>query len=385
MMNLSQHLSDSFYQVVATINEPHKVYLVRHRDSGRFYVKKILDVYSADVYKELQAHPISGIPRIIDSWEEDSRLVIIEEFISGVTLLDIIENDSPDICGIQSVEQIGHYMISLCEILERLHTHNPPLVHRDIKPSNIIITSYDNVILLDFNAARFYSGEPGIESDTQLLGTKGYAAPEQYGFGESSPQTDLYSIGRILQECVNALPENNRSAENNIDKQSTVSAKITDPHIFDNVIRKCTQLTPSKRYSSAGALKSALLNCLGQSSRPDITGTVINPYLPPGFRTLNPWKMLIASVVYYLVFYVSLTLQVRDSSGMELLLEKLTVLFLALMNIMMGSNYLGIQRYLLFHKSTSRTLRIIGTLLSMAATTVFLFLAMVFIIGITFS
>ena len=70
---------------------------------------------------------------------------------------------------------------------------------------------------------------------------------------------------------------------------------------------------------------------------------------------------------------------------MELLLEKLTVLFLALMNIMMGSNYLGIQRYLLFHKSTSRTLRIIGTLLSMAATTVFLFLAMVFIIGITFS
>ena len=240
-MDLSQRLSNSFYQVIATINEPHNVYLVRHRDSGRFYVKKILDVYSADVYKELQAHPISGIPRIIDSWEEDSRLVIIEEFISGVTLRDIIENDNSDTCGIQTVEQIGHYMISLCEILERLHTHNPPLVHRDIKPSNIIITSYDNVILLDFNAARFYSGEPGRESDTQLLGTKGYAAPEQYGFGESSPQTDLYSIGRILQECVNALPENNNATGNNIDKPSTDSAKATDPHIFDNVIRKCTQ------------------------------------------------------------------------------------------------------------------------------------------------
>ena len=384
-MNLYQRLSNSFYEVVAAINEPHKVYLVRHRDSGRFYVKKILDVYSADVYKELQAHPISGIPRIIDSWEQDSRLVIIEEFISGVTLLDIIENDSPDTCGIQNVEQIGHYMISLCEILERLHTHNPPLVHRDIKPSNIIITSYDNVILLDFNAARFYSGEPGRESDTQLLGTKGYAAPEQYGFGESSPQTDLYSIGRILQQCVNALPESKSATENNVDKPSTVSAKVTDPHIFDNVIRKCTQLTPSKRYSSAGALKSALLNCLGQSSRPDITGTVINPYLPPGFRTLNPWKMLIASVVYFLVFNVSLTLQVKDSTGTKLLLEKLTILFLALMNILMGSNYLGIQRYLLFHRSNSRTLRIIGTLLSMAAITVFLFLVMVFLIGILFA
>lgn len=384
-MNLSQRLSNSFYQVVATINEPHKVYLVCHRDSGRFFVKKILDVYSVDIYKELQAHPIPGIPRIIDSWEENERLIIIEEFISGITLRDIIENDSSDTRGILTVEQIGHYMISLCEILERLHSHNPPLIHRDIKPSNIIITSYDNVILLDFNAARFYSGEPGRESDTQLLGTKGYAAPEQYGFGESSPQTDLYSIGRILQECVDALPNDNSQAEHKIDQQSTVSTKITDSHIFDNVIRKCTQLTPSQRYASAGALKNALLSCLGQSSRPDITGTVVNPYLPPGFRTLNPWKMLIASVVYYLIFSVSLTLQVKDSSGLELLLEKITVLFLALMNVMMGSNYLGIHRYLPFHRSDSRALRLTGVLLSMAASTVFLFLAMIFIIGVTFS
>lgn len=384
-MNLSQRLSNSFYQVVAAINEPHKVYLVRHRDSGRFFVKKVLDVYSSDIYKELKSHPIPGIPRIMDSWEEDERLIIIEEFISGITLKDIIENDSSDTCGILTVEQIGHYMISLCEILERLHSHNPPLIHRDIKPSNIIITSYDNVILLDFNAARFYSGDPGRESDTQLLGTKGYAAPEQYGFGESSPQTDLYSIGRILQECVDALPEDNSATENITDKQSTISARTTDSHIFDNVIRKCTQLTPSQRYASAGALKNALLSCLGQSRRPDIIGTVVNPYLPPGFRTLNPWKMLIASVVYYLIFYVSLTLQVKDSSGMELLLEKITVLFLALMNVMMGSNYLGIHRYLLFHRSDSRALRVTGVLLSMAVATAFLFLAMVFIISVTFS
>ena len=86
-MNLSQRLSNSFYQVVATINEPHKVYLVRHRDSGRFFVKKILDVYSVDIYKELQAHPIPGIPRIIDSWEENERLIIIEEFIFTIVLI----------------------------------------------------------------------------------------------------------------------------------------------------------------------------------------------------------------------------------------------------------------------------------------------------------
>ena len=332
-MNLSQRLSNSFYQVVAAINEPHKVYLVQHRDSGRFYVKKILDVYSADVYKDLQAHPIPGIPRIMDSWEEDGRLVIIEEFISGVTLRDMIESTSSpaantDLREILTVERIGHYMAGLCDILERLHSHNPPLIHRDLKPSNIIITSCGNVMLLDFNAARFYSGEPGRESDTRLLGTKGYAAPEQYGFGESSPQTDIYSVGRILQECVDALPEGDISSEETAVRKRPVSAKVTGPHVFDTVIRKCTQISPSKRYSSAAALKSALLGCIGESIRPDITGPVINPYLPPGFRTLNPWKMLIASVVYFLVFDLSLTLKDQTASMQVLWMERILVLFL---------------------------------------------------------
>ena len=389
-MNLSQRLSNSFYQVVAAINEPHKVYLVQRRDSGRFYVKKILDVYSADVYKDLQAHPIPGIPRIMDSWEEDGRLVIIEEFISGVTLRDLIESTSSpaantDLREILTVERIGHYMAGLCEILERLHSHNPPLIHRDLKPSNIIITSCGNVMLLDFNAARFYSGEPGRESDTRLLGTKGYAAPEQYGFGESSPQTDIYSIGRILQECVDALPEVDISSGEPAVIKRSVSAKVTDPRVFDPVIRKCTQISPSKRYSSAAALKNALLSCIGESIRPDITGHVINPYLPPGFRTLNPWKMLIASVVYFLVFDLSLTLQDQTSTMQALWMERLLVLFLGLMNIALGSNYLGIQRYMPFHDSSSRTLQIIGVILTMAVTTFIIFMTMIFIIGTAFS
>lgn len=389
-MNLSQRLSNSFYQVVAAINEPHKVYLVQHRDSGRFYVKKILDVYSADVYKDLQAHPIPGIPRIIDSWEEDRHLVIIEEYISGVTLRDMIESTSSpaadtDLREVLTVERIGRYMSDLCEILERLHEHNPPLIHRDIKPSNIIITSCGNVMLLDFNAARFYSGEPGRESDTRLLGTKGYAAPEQYGFGESSPQTDLYSIGRVLQECVDVLPKTDIDSGNHIGRQKSASEKITDPHTFDSVIQKCTQMTPSKRYSSAAALKNALLGCLGQSSRPDIMGPMINPYLPPGFRTLNPWKMLIASVVYFLVFDLSLTLKDQTASMQALWMERLLVLFLGLMNIALGSNYLGIQRYMPFHSSSSPALRIAGVLLTMAAATMIVFMSGIFVIGTFFS
>ena len=417
-MNLSNRLTNSFYQIVATINEPHKVYLVQHRDSGRFYVKKTLDIYSADVYKDLREHPIPGIPRIINIWEEDGQLIIIEEFISGVTLRDMIESTASlsllqdgyeqalgqntveasvsrsgngclatgtrvnmDPHDILTPDQLGHYMVSLCEILEHLHAHNPPIIHRDLKPSNIIITSCDNVVLLDFNAARFYSGLPGRESDTRLLGTKGYAAPEQYGFGESSPQTDLYSIGKILQECVDAFPKDRSAAERIAEKQPSPPAKVTDPHVFDPVIRKCTQLSPSKRYSSAGALKNALLSCLGQSSRPDITGTVVNPYLPPGFRTLNPWKMLIASAVYLLVFNVSLTMPDETASMPVLWMERMLVLSLALINIALGSNYLGIQQYMPFHDSSSRAMKVTGVLLTMAVVSVIIFVSMILMIS----
>lgn len=230
-MDISHRLSISYYKVITPINEPHKVYLVRHQESGRFYVKKILDVYSADVYRDLQEHPISGIPRIIDSCEDNGSLIIIEEFISGLTLRDKIDFTSTkpcdfetiNICDVLTIEQIGHYMINLCEILERLHSHNPPLVHRDLKPSNIMITSCDNVVLLDFNAARFYTGIDGRESDTKLLGTKGYAAPEQYGFGESSPQTDIFSVGKIIQECVNAFTSQNSDSENSSLKENVFS------------------------------------------------------------------------------------------------------------------------------------------------------------------
>ncbi len=397
-MNLSQRLSNSFYEEITAINEPHKVFLVRHRATGRFFVKKVLDVYSADVYGDLQTHPIPGIPRIYESWEEDGRLIIIEEFISGVTLRDKIEMSSQasaDVAGGDTLttEQIGRYMIGLCEILERLHTHNPPLIHRDLKPSNIIITSCDNVVLLDFNAARFYSGAANKESDTRLLGTRGYAAPEQYGFGESSPQTDLYSMGKILQECVNALPAEsaiykksyeNQGVNQNVNRDVEASRQAGSAHVFDQVIERCTRIDPSGRYTSANELKAALLCCLGQGSQPRSEAKSIRSYFPPGFRTGNPWKILLAVLVYISIFQVSLKLEVKSSSAVEIWMQRLTVLLIALMNVMIGSNYLGIWERLPFHDSDSQWLKVAGVVLTMIVSTFLVFLVLIFTIGAVF-
>ena len=109
-MDLEQRLSISYYKVVATINEPHKIYLVQHQDTGKFFVKKVLDVYSIDVYKYLKGNPIVGIPQVIDYFEDNGTLTVIEAFAPGTTLKEIIES------GKLSTEQIGHYMINLCDI-----------------------------------------------------------------------------------------------------------------------------------------------------------------------------------------------------------------------------------------------------------------------------
>lgn len=82
---------------------------------------------------------------------------------------------------------------SLCDILHKLHGNLPPIIHRDIKPSNIIFSSDGVVKLIDFNAARELRAEQN--EDTRLMGTRRFAAPEQYGFGQSDPRTDIYALG----------------------------------------------------------------------------------------------------------------------------------------------------------------------------------------------
>ena len=346
-MDLSQRLSISYYKTIATINEPHKIYLVQHQETGKFYVKKILDVYSVEVYMYLKSNPITGIPRIIDFCEENNTLTLIEEFVSGTTLKEKIDS------GKLTVEQIGNYMINLCEILERLHSHTPALIHRDIKPSNIIISSYDNVMLLDFNAAKCSSGDINHGADTVLLGTQGYAAPEQYGFGESSPQTDIYSLGIIMREASASL--------------------MIKTHKFDSIISKCTQMDPSRRYHSAKELKVALMRLMGMNLAIEAEQASVTSYLPPGFRTLSPGKMVVAIPVYIMVFVLCFSLEVKNTSGAALWLDRIALLIIFLGDILIGYNYLGIQRIFPPCRSDNKIVRTIGAATLIAIYSVILF------------
>lgn len=360
-MDLSQRLSISYYKTVTAINEEHKIYLVQHQETGKIYVKKILDVYSIDVYKYLIDHPVLGIPRIYAFYEENNKLTLIEEFISGSTLYEKIESRH------LTRHQICRYMISICDILEKLHSQKPPLVHRDIKPSNVIISDYDDVYLLDFNAAKYQSGDANRNSDTVLLGTQGYAAPEQYGFGESSPLTDIYSIGIVLREAVASVGINERA--------------------FDAIVEKCTQMEPSKRYQSVGLLKKDLTKALDGEMISQNSEKTINKFLPPGFRTMRVWKMIIAFPVYALITYITLTFTFTDgkySTG-SLWTARIFLFAIITSNILVICNYLGIQDHFPLSRSKYILIRIIGVIIEMTLVTLSLIVAMFLVAGIFFN
>ncbi|MCR4746258.1 MAG: protein kinase, partial [Lachnospiraceae bacterium] len=189
-MDTAARLAVSYYKEIGVLDEEHKVFIVQHIESSHIYVKKVLDVYNESVFIKLRDKPVPGIPKIFDVVNMDGQLIIIEEYISGDTLEQRLAN------GALPAYEALSVTLSLCDIVEKLHSFNPPIIHRDIKPSNIILTSDGRVQLIDLNAAKTCTDDK--DRDTRLLGTVGYAAPEQYGFGTSNVQTDIYAIGMLL-------------------------------------------------------------------------------------------------------------------------------------------------------------------------------------------
>ena len=148
-MNIQTELRLSFYKEIAEINKSHKIKLVQHIETGKIFVLKELYIYSTQVFNYILDNPSKGIPKIEEIIEDNNILYVIEEYISGNTLREIIDTKGP----LEENEAID-YIIQLCDILSPLHKLSPEIVHRDIKPSNIIISSDGTVYLVDFNSAK---------------------------------------------------------------------------------------------------------------------------------------------------------------------------------------------------------------------------------------
>lgn len=326
----------SCYQTIAALNEAHQIFLVQHRDTHKIFVKKILDIYNIDIYQTLSAHPVYGIPRIVEYQESDGQLILIESYISGQCLEELLYTNRLDL------STVTRYILELCGILSCLHQMDPPVVHRDIKPSNLIITEHDHVVLLDFNAAKHFSETS--TSDTILLGTQGYAAPEQYGFGSSSPKTDIYAIGVLFQELTAFLP------------------KVPAP--LSGIMEKCTKMDPAERYHTVDDLKLAILNAIGTPVSESAAGSQCSVssvrWLPPGFRTRTLWKALLAIPSYLILIWLSLTLQAESANVLDLWIQRGFCLLISFSLILGTFNYMDIHKHFPWCKSRQPLLKILG-------------------------
>lgn len=147
--------------------------------------------HTTSPYSELKKLSHNCFPEIYYLYQDENITIIVEEYINGRTFFNILEQQEQ-----LSDDIIKKIIIQLCERLKILHEHN--ILHRDIKPSNIMLTKDNIVKLIDFDTARLIN--PDKTYDTEYLGTRGYAPPEQYGFAQTDIRSDIYALGITLQK-----------------------------------------------------------------------------------------------------------------------------------------------------------------------------------------
>ena len=198
------------------------VEIIRHRDSGKKYILRRF-TGSVHAYEELKKIQSPFLPKIYECACRDDQVLVLEEFICGDNLQTLLE------CGPMDASQVRSISDQLCCALWVLHQMG--LVHRDVKPENVMIRG-DEAILIDFDTTRVFKEENSF--DTQVLGTVGYAPPEQYGISQTDPRSDIYSLGVLMNVMLTGVHP---------------SVKIA-PGRMGMIIRRCTMTSPRHRFKN---------------------------------------------------------------------------------------------------------------------------------------
>lgn len=193
------------------------------------------------------SHP--NLPNVSDYFEQDGNFYLVMDYVEGETLMDKLAR-SPE--GLPEQDVVG-WAVQLCEVLDYLHSQNPPVVFRDMKPANVMVTPEGTVKLIDFGVARLF--DPGKGTDTLKMGTAGYAPPEQYaGQGQTTPRSDIYSLGVTLHQL---LTGDDPTAHPFVFTPPNQLRRTVSPSLSD-VVMRALNLDPGARFPSTVAMSQAL-------------------------------------------------------------------------------------------------------------------------------
>lgn len=199
----------------------------------------------ANLMKRLD-HP--HLPRIVDIIDDGNTIYIVMDYIEGEPLDKLLKAK-----GAQEQDAVIEWGKQLAEVLDYLHTREPAIIYRDMKPANVMLRPDGTVKLIDFGIAREYKERNS--ADTVSLGTKGYAAPEQFGgMGQTDARTDVYCLGVTLYHLVTG--KNPTEPPYEILPIRSIDPKLSSG--LEAIIAKCTQLNPDDRFQSCAEVLYAL-------------------------------------------------------------------------------------------------------------------------------
>lgn len=220
------------YSLVAVLSEKNECQVLRLRNKA---TEQDLVLRSCpkhlDAYEALCAIRCENLPEVYDAIDVDDGQIVLEEYIDGITVSDVMQTGKYHYWGAKKV------LCAVCNALSVLH--NRGIIHRDIKPENVMVEKTGRVVLIDFNASR---KESKADKDTVIMGTVGYASPEQLGLSQTDARTDIYAAGVLL----NVMLTGKHPTECFVKGRA------------GRIVRKCTALNPDDRYQSAEKLALAL-------------------------------------------------------------------------------------------------------------------------------
>lgn len=260
-------------QIIKELSQNTKLVLVNDK-------KRILkEIHPIDMplFKKLMEIHHKNLATIYDVFESNNRVYILQEYVEGYSIEDQINSGK-----IFDENEVKFIVGEVCLGLDKLHSNG--IVHRDITPSNIILG--ENVKIIDYGISRQIKSNKS--RDTQILGTQGFAAPEQFGFSQTNAAADIYALGVLINYMSTGKMPNEQFVRNG----------------FSKVVNKCLQMDPLKRYETTLQVRNDLI---GKGFKNIFTKVI-------GFRTNNIYKKIIA-ITYYLMALFVMFLTVLDTEN----------------------------------------------------------------------
>lgn len=283
------------YSVVAVINP--QMNIVRNNTSGQLMV---LRLYNREMYSVLQmlcTIKDRNLMQVFDAADDGDHCLGLCEYIEGITLEQLVKTE-----GVLSEERTREIAADVCAGLSALHRRG--IIHKDIKPSNVMVDKNGVVKIIDYDIVRIHKN--GADKDTRMFGTAGYASPEHFGFGQTDPRSDIYSVGVLMNYLLTgAMPAERRYFGQ-----------------LAPVIQRCLEVDANKRYDSVDMLRAVLTGdprAAGVMSKQERRHRPFRPL--PGFRGKSVMAKILMTILlaaYFSALFLSVLMAVGEAISGDL-------------------------------------------------------------------